>query len=57
MLGESLDPKVAFGRALRRFRKEAGLTQEQLAFEADVRRTYVSLIELGQNQPTLSYSA
>ncbi|WP_175037890.1 helix-turn-helix domain-containing protein [Burkholderia contaminans] len=54
MLGETLEPKVAFGRVLRRFRKRAGLSQEQLALEAGVRRTYVSLIELGQNQPTIT---
>ncbi|MDR6449865.1 transcriptional regulator with XRE-family HTH domain [Paraburkholderia terricola] len=54
MLGESLDPKIAFGKALRRLRKQAGFTQEQLALEADIRRTYVSLIELGQNQPTIT---
>ena len=54
MLGENLEPKVAFGRVLRRLRKNAGLSQEQLAFEAGVRRTYISLIELGQNQPTIS---
>jgi transcriptional regulator with XRE-family HTH domain len=35
-------------------REEAGLTQEQLSFEADVRRTYVSLLELGHSAPTLT---
>jgi methyl-accepting chemotaxis protein-1 (serine sensor receptor) len=35
-------------------REEAGLTQEQLSFEADVRRTYVSLLELGRSAPTLT---
>lgn len=54
MLGGPLEPKLAFGRVLRRFRKVAGLSQEQLALEAGVRRTYVSLIELGQNQPTIT---
>lgn len=43
----------AFGVVLRELRKEAGLTQEQLALEADLRRTFVSLLELGQQQPTL----
>jgi len=49
-----LDPAVAFGRVLRQLRLEAGLTQEQLGFEADLRRTYVSILELGQQQPTLT---
>jgi transcriptional regulator with XRE-family HTH domain len=38
---------------LRRLRLEAGLTQEKLGFEADLRRTYVSILELGQQQPSL----
>lgn len=45
---------VAFGRVLRQKRHEAGLTQEQLALEADVQRNYVSLIERGVNQPTIA---
>lgn len=44
----------AFGPVLRERRLQAGLTQEQLAFEADIRRNYVSMLELGQNQPTLN---
>jgi transcriptional regulator with XRE-family HTH domain len=48
-----LDAGDAFGRVLRRLRLEAGLTQEQLGFEADLRRTYVSILELGQQQPSL----
>ncbi|NMF98206.2 helix-turn-helix domain-containing protein [Aromatoleum toluolicum] len=39
---------------LRRARRRAGLTQEQLGLEADLRRTYVSLLELGQQQPSLT---
>jgi transcriptional regulator with XRE-family HTH domain len=35
-------------------RQDAGLTQEQLGLEADLRRTYVSILELGQQQPSLS---
>ena len=49
-----MDVAVAFGRVLRRLRKEARLTQEQLGFEADLRRTYVSILELGEQQPTLT---
>ena len=44
----------AFGTVLRERRLQAALTQEQLAFEADIRRNYVSMLEPGQNQPTLS---
>ncbi len=45
---------VAFGKVLRRLRKQKGLTQEQLGFEADVQRNFISLIELGRNQPTVT---
>ncbi|MNJ52032.1 transcriptional repressor DicA [compost metagenome] len=49
-----MDAGLAFGRVLRERRKQAGLTQEQLALEADVQRNYVSLIERGVNQPTIT---
>ena len=49
-----MDAAVTFGRVLRRLRKEAGLTQEQLGFEAELRRTYISILELGHQQPTLT---
>lgn len=32
----------------------AGFTQEQFGFEADLRRTYISILELGQQQPSLA---
>lgn len=44
----------AFGMVIRELRSEAGLTQEQLGFEADLRRTFISVLELGQQQPTLT---
>jgi transcriptional regulator with XRE-family HTH domain len=44
----------AFGKTLRELRLKAGLTQEKLGLEADLRRTFVSLLELGQQQPTLT---
>lgn len=44
----------AFAQVLRDARAEKGLTQEQLAFAADVDRTFVGLLETGKRQPTLS---
>ncbi|WP_332880419.1 helix-turn-helix transcriptional regulator [Pseudomonas alloputida] len=44
---------AVFGKVLRQKRKEAGLTQEQLSYEADIQRNYVSLIERGVHQPTI----
>lgn len=53
-IGEkSLDPGLAFGGVLREVRKQSGLTQEQLALAADIDRTFVSLIERGERQPTI----
>ncbi|RMK55036.1 transcriptional regulator [Pseudomonas aeruginosa] len=49
-----MDVSEAFGKVLRQKRKGLGLTQEQLAHEADIQRNYVSLIERGVNQPTIS---
>ena len=49
-----MDAAIAFGKVLRLLRNEAGLTQEVLGFEADLRRTFISVLELGQQQPTLT---
>ena len=49
-----MEPAVAFGKILRQLRQDAGLTQEALSFEANLRRTYVSILELGQQQPSLT---
>ncbi len=49
-----MDAGIAFGKVLRRMREDAGLTQEQLGFETDLRRTYISILELGQQQPSLT---
>ncbi len=49
-----MDAGLAFGKVLRQRRKQAGLTQEKLAFEAEVQRNYVSLIERGVHQPTIN---
>lgn len=49
-----MDVAQAFGKILREIRLEAGLTQEQLGLEAGVRRTFVSILELGEQQPTLT---
>lgn len=44
---------VAFGKVLRAERNRAGLTQEKLGFGAGLERNYISMLELGQRQPTL----
>ena len=55
MLVKKIIPlEVAFGRVLRAKRKEVGLSQEALALEAGIDRNFVSLMERGLNQPSLS---
>lgn len=49
-----MEPTIAFGQALRRMRKAKGLSQEALALEAGIERNFVSLIELGRNQPSIT---
>ena len=44
---------VAYGRALRQLRADRRLSQEALAHEADLDRTYVSGIERGERNPSL----
>jgi transcriptional regulator with XRE-family HTH domain len=42
------------GQELKAAREAAGLTQEQLAFQAGVDRSYVSLLEHDRKSPTLA---
>ncbi|HHQ6624495.1 TPA: helix-turn-helix domain-containing protein [Serratia fonticola] len=47
-------PEVAFGKILRQQRLSLGLSQEQLALNCDLDRTFISLLERGQRQPSLT---
>lgn len=47
-------PGAAFGEAVRRARLDAGLSQEALAAEAGLHRTYVGGIERGERNPALA---
>ena len=44
---------INFGKRVRKFRKEKGLSQEQLAFKADLHRTYIGMIERAEKYITL----
>lgn len=44
---------LALGRNLRHFREQAGLTQVELAFDAEVERSRISKIERGHINPSL----
>jgi transcriptional regulator with XRE-family HTH domain len=47
------DWPVILGKNVRRFRQQKGLTQEQLAFDAEIDLTYVGGIERGKRNPSL----
>lgn len=45
---------LALGQAIRAIRKKAGLSQEQLALDAGVDRAFISALERGQRNVTLT---
>lgn len=47
-------PEIVFGRVLRQFRKDINFSQEKLSQESGLDRTYISLLERGLRQPTLT---
>ena len=46
--------ELALGREIKKAREVLQKSQEALAFEAGIHRTYVSLIERGKKSPTLA---
>lgn len=48
-----MDIRRLLGRNVQRLREERGLSQEELAFEAGVHRTYLSGVERGVRNPTI----
>ena len=53
ILGTSLQPYEAFGRAVRKRRKQLQLTQDDLGERCEMDRTYISGIEQGRRNPTI----
>lgn len=51
------DWRAKLGRNVRRLRQQRELTQEQLAFEAEIDLTYVGGIERGKRNPSLMVMA
>jgi transcriptional regulator with XRE-family HTH domain len=49
-----LGADIAFGKVLREARQTRGMSQEHLAQESDLDRTFISLLERGLRQPSLS---
>ena len=52
--GGKTSSEVLFGQEVARLRKRLGISQEELAFRAEVHRTYISQLERGLKSPTLS---
>jgi transcriptional regulator with XRE-family HTH domain len=48
-----MEIKAVVGRNVKQHRETKGLSQEQLAFEADLHRTYISGVERGVRNPTV----
>ena len=49
----AMDIRRQVGRNLKRIRKDKGWSQEELAFESGLHRTYISGIERGARNPTI----
>lgn len=47
-----VDDLKKLGNNIRLLRERAGLSQEALGFKADLHRTYISQLELGQRNPS-----
>uniref|UniRef100_UPI0040498E92 helix-turn-helix domain-containing protein n=1 Tax=Fulvivirga sp. TaxID=1931237 RepID=UPI0040498E92 len=45
---------VAYSKTLKSIREEKSISQEKLAFRANLHPTYISLLERGKRQPSLS---
>jgi len=47
------DPRIVFGKAVRRARLALGMSQEMLAEEAEMHRTYIGSVERGERNVSL----
>jgi len=48
-----MDLRQQVGRNVQRARRELGISQEELAFRAELHRTYISGVERGIRNPTI----
>ncbi len=47
------DPRILFGARITQLRKEKGISQDKLAHEGDMSRSFVGEVERGLRNPTL----
>lgn len=45
--------EASFGNVIKQLRTDKGLSQEKLAFESDLDRSYISQLECGLRKPSL----
>ena len=45
--------RKSLGRKIKKMRREIGITQEELAHEAGIERSYMGYIERGEKNPSL----
>ena len=48
-----IDILILFGNKVKTFRKEKGISQEELAFRSEMHRTYIGMIERAEKNITL----
>lgn len=49
-----MDIKIKFGKQVKKLRLERGLSQEKLAYEANLDRTYIPSIEKGERNVSIT---
>lgn len=54
MLSVESNLKVAFGKVLQQLRKERDVSQQEVADNCDIERAYISRLERGLFQPSLT---
>ncbi|MFC6649476.1 helix-turn-helix domain-containing protein [Paenibacillus rhizoplanae] len=50
----ALKSEEIFGQVLKTIRKRSNMSQEKLALQSNLDRTYISMLERGIHQPTLN---
>lgn len=49
-----MDLKIVVGKNIKKHRQKRGWSQEELSFNSDLHRTYISSLERGQRNPTVT---
>ncbi|MGG5802442.1 helix-turn-helix domain-containing protein [Bacillus mycoides] len=49
-----MDIEQAFGFVIKKYRTELSMSQEELALESGLDRTYISMLERGKRRPTIN---